>query len=142
MNIQIELYKNSLNLSDQDVSNMLKKARYILSKIETCKDDVIIFATQNLLQDKSNNEDIMFQLKKLMNMTVHLTQIDKLSNVVFMSDFLIDNPYFNSIITTLKFSGISNRYAIIPSTKLKYHKRYLFDNKLEYICRKEITENS
>lgn len=142
MNVQIELYKNSLNLLDQDVINVLKKARYILSKMEIHQDDVIIFDTQNLLQDKSDNEEVLFQLKKLLNMTVYLIQIDKLSNVVFMSDFLIDNPYFNSIITTLKFSGISNRYVVIPSTKIKYHIRYLLDKKLEYICRKEIMENS
>ena len=159
MNINIEVYKNSLHMTDQQTINAIKKSKYILSKLETQKQDIITLSLGNLIIDKFNNDKIFNELKKLINMIIYLIQIDKLCSCVLCIDSLIEEEHFRSIMSVIKFSYITNKFKIITKTlnddnflidypefnveigkktDIIFNKRYILDLKQEYVCREDI----
>ena len=58
----MEVYKNSLHLSDQQVLSVIKKARYIVSQLRTQKIECIVICLGNLLVDKADNDLIFGEL--------------------------------------------------------------------------------
>lgn len=163
MDIQIDVYKNSLRLSDQQTINVIKKVRYILSKMDL-SGDVITFNLGNMLKDQSNNGAVLLELKKLTNMAIHLIQIDKLIGINFYMDTLFDEEHFKNIIRLAKLSSITNKIHIkakniedsvfadeFPELKVEkcekldiiFKKRFILDRKQEFICQEDIQgENS
>lgn len=153
MNIQMEIYKNSLKLSDQQLVSIIKKARYILSKTDLHK-DTITFNLGNMISDKNNNENVLAELKKLINMSIYLVQSDKLDNINFYMDTLFDENSFKNMIFSAKLSGITNKIHIkaknikensfaidFPELNIEkyekpdiiFEKRFILDRKQEFI---------
>ena len=158
MNINIEIYKNRLCLSDQQTVNIIKKARYILSKL-VLHGDNITFSLGNILKDKQSNKLIFKELKKLTNMAISLVQVDKLGGFCFCVDSLFGEEDFINIIDLAKFSGITNKIHIFTKnieddaftinfpelniekcekSDIMFTKRFILDQKQEFICREDI----
>ncbi len=158
MNIGIEVYKNSLKSSDQHVVSVIKRARYILSKLQV-SDDVLIFSLGNILKDKQLNTAIFDELKKLVNMSINLAQSGKVSKIAFCVDILFGEKHFVDIVELIKFSGITRKTCILtkgveddvftanfPELNIEkrekfdimYKKRFILDQKHEFICREDI----
>ena len=159
MNINIEVYKNSLHMTDQQVINSIKKAKYTLSKLETQKEDIITLSFGNLLNDKFDNGKIFDELKKLTNMIIYLIQVDKLDGCFLCVDSLILEKHFRNMIGVIKFSGITNKFKIITKalndekflidysefnveigkkSDIIFNKRFILDLKQEYVYREDI----
>ena len=159
MNINIEVYKNSLHMTDQQVINSIKKAKYTLSKLETQKEDIITLSFGNLLNDKFDNDKIFDELKKLTNMIIYLIQIDKIIECFLFIDSLILEEHFRDICGVIKFSGITNKFKIITKalndekflidysefnveigkkSDIIFNKRFILDLKQEYVYREDI----
>lgn len=159
MNTKMEVYKNSLHLSDQQVISVIKKARYIVSKLCTQKIGCIEICLGNLLVDKADNDLIFGELKKLTNMIIHLIQIDVIDECNICLDSLVDEKHFIDILRLIKFSGITNKFYITakilnddkflveyPELNIEidkkrdiiFNKRYVLDLKQEFVCREDI----
>lgn len=156
MNINIEVYKNSLHMTDQQVINSIKKAKYTLSKLET---DIIGLGLGRLLEEKNNNGVIFGELKKLTNMIIYLIQVDKLDGCFLCVDSLILEKHFRNMIGVINFSGITNKFKIITKalndekflidysefnveigkkSDIIFNKRFILDLKQEYVYREDI----
>lgn len=156
MNTNIEVYKNSLYMTDQQVINSIKKAKYTLSKLET---NVIGLSLGRLLEEKKNNSVIFSELKKLTNMIIYLIQIDKISECFLFVDSLILEEHFRDICGVIKFSGITNKFHIVTNklndndflvnfpefnieiekkSSIIFNKRFVLDLKQEYMCKEDI----
>jgi len=153
MNIGIDIYKNSLHLSNQQAISIIKRARYMLSGLQTQKEDIIGFNFGGIF---TKEEKVLLELKKLINMTLYMIQTKKLDGIVLYIDELIDKEEFRNIIDLAKFSGITNRLKIktksikdkdflmyYPELKVEiiekddtiFSKRYVLDQKEEFICK-------
>lgn len=151
MNTSIEVYKNSLHMTDQQVINSIKKAKYTLSKLET---DIIGLGLGRLLEEKNNNGVIFGELKKLTNMIIYLIQTDKISECFLFVDSLVLEEHFRDICGVIRFSGITNKFHIITNklndndflvnfpefnieirkkSDIIFNKRYVLDFKQEYM---------
>ena len=158
MNIGIEVYKNSLNSSDQQVISVIKRARYILSKLHLIN-DVMVFSLGNILKDKQSNTIIFGELKKLINMAINLTQSGKVSKIAFCIDDLFSEKCFVDIVELIKFSGITRKTYILTKSvdddvfatnfpelniekcekfDIMYKQRFMLDQKHEFICKEDI----
>lgn len=158
MNINIEVYKNSLNLSDQQAISVIKKVRYILSRLHLVN-DVMVFSLGNILKDKQSNTIIFGELKKLINMAINLTQSGKISKIVFCIDDLFSEKCFVDIVELIKFSGITRKTYILTKSvdddvfatnfpelniekcekfDIMYKQRFMLDQKHEFICKEDI----
>lgn len=149
MNTNIEIYKKSLYMTNEQTISTIKKAKYILSKLEA---DTIGFS----FYDIPNNKDILDELKKLINITTHLIQKDKISECVLQISCL---DGLKNIMGIVKFSGISNKFHIYTKTlndngfiadftefnveigkkcDIIFNKRYVLDQKQEYVIWEDI----
>lgn len=156
MNTNIEVYKNSLHMTDQQVINSIKKAKYTLSKLET---NIIGLSLGRLLEEKNGNGVIFGELKKLTNMIIHLIQTDKISECFLFVDSLIFEEHFRNICGVIKFSGITSKFHIITNklndndflvnfpefnieiekkSSIIFNKRYVLDFKQEYMCKEDM----
>lgn len=159
MNTKIEVYKSSLHLSDQQAISVIKRSRYIISKLYTQKIDCLGICLSNLLVDKIDNDLVFGELKKLTNMIIHLIQIDKVDECNIYLDSLVDEKHFMNILRLIKFSGITNKFHIILKTlnddgflidypelnieidknsDIIFNKRYVLDLKQEFVYREDI----
>lgn len=159
MNTKIEVYKSSLHLSDQQATSVIKRSRYIVSKLYTQKIDCLGICLSNLLVDKVDNDLIFGELKKLTNMIIHLIQIDKVDECNIYLDSFVDEKHFMDILRLIKFSGITNKFHIILKTlnddgflidypelnieidknsDIIFNKRYVLDLKQEFVYREDI----
>ena len=159
MNTKIEVYKSSLHLSDQQAISVIKRSRYIVSKLYTQKTNCLGVCLSNLLIDKVDNDLVLGELKKLTNMIIHLIQIDKIDECNIYLDFLVDEKHFIDILRLIKFSGITNKFHIITKTlnndeflvdypelnieidkkhDIIFNKRYVLDLKQEFVYREDI----
>lgn len=159
MNTKIEVYKSSLHLSDQQTISVIKRSRYIVSKLYTQKIDCLGICLSNLLVDKVDNDLVFGELKKLTNMIIHLIQIDKVDECNIYLDSLVDEKHFMDILRLIKFSGITNKFHIILKTlnddgflidypelnieidknsDIIFNKRYVLDLKQEFVYREDI----
>lgn len=159
MNTKIEVYKSSLHLSDQQAISVIKRSRYIVSKLYTQKTNCLGICLSNLLIDKVDNDLVLGELKKLTNMIIHLIQVDKIDECNIYLDSLVDEKHFIDILRLIKFSGITNKFHIITKTlnndeflvdypelnieidkkhDIIFNKRYVLDLKQEFVYREDI----
>ena len=159
MNTKIEVYKSSLHLSDQQAISVIKRSRYIVSKLYTQKIDCLGVYLSNLLIDKANNDLVLGELKKLTNMIIHLIQIDQVGECNIYLDSLVDEKHFVDILRLIKFSGITNKFhkkkkklnddkfsvdypelniEIDKNHDIIFNKRYVLDLKQEFVYREDI----
>ena len=159
MNTKIEVYKSSLHLSDQQAISVIKRSRYIVSKLYTQKTNCLGICLSNLLIDKVDNDLVLGELKKLTNMIIHLIQVDKIDECNIYLDYLVDEKHFIDILRLIKFSGITNKFHIITKTlnndeflvdypelnieidkkhDIIFNKRYVLDLKQEFVYREDI----
>ena len=95
MNIGIDIYKNVLRTTEQQNVNVIKKVKYILSKLATTNQDTVSLILDDFLMRVADDKSIQ-EFKKIINMIIYMIQTDKLYNCyIYTNCIVVDNNFEN-----------------------------------------------